>query len=148
MTLVKWTPKRIRPVTNIFDDMEAWMDQIFGRHPMVTTDTDRTWTPAFAIQETEKEYIVSADLPGMEKKDVEITIEDNVLTISGERKNMFEDKEHHYSEIRYGKFYRSFQLPENVKEDSINAKFKNGVLTLNIPKVEPVKPEVKKIAIK
>jgi len=129
------------------DDMEAWIDQVFRRNTMIPGE-DSTWTPAFAVSEKDAEFVISADLPGMEKKDVEIIIEENVLTISGERKSSLEDNSRHYSEIFFGKFSRSFTLPENVKEKEIQATFKNGVLTLNLPKAEPVKPVVTTISIK
>ncbi|NQU67990.1 MAG: Hsp20/alpha crystallin family protein [Candidatus Marinimicrobia bacterium] len=147
MTLVKWTPVISRPVSHMMDDMETWMDQIFRRNTIIPGE-DKTWTPAFSVSENDKEFVISADLPGMEKKDVEISVEENVLTISGERKSSLEDNSKHYSEIFFGKFSRSFTLPENVKENEIQATFKNGALTLNLPKAEPIKPVVNKIAIK
>ena len=147
MTLVKWTPVINKPVTRLMDDMEAWMNQIFRRNALIPGE-DKTWTPAFAVSENDKEFVISADLPGMDKKDVEITIEDNVLSVSGERKSSLEDSNRNYSEIFFGKFSRSFSLPENIKDQDIRATFKNGVLTLSLPKAEPIKPIVTKIDIK
>jgi len=147
MTLVKWTPRINRPLVNVFEDMERWMDQVFGTTPV--SDDAVSWRPAFDVHETDKEYILTADLPGMDKKDVNITVSDGVLEVSGERKfEKEENKDYYYREIRYGKFCRRFNLPEDANQEDIKAKFKNGVLTLNIAKAEVAQPEVKKIAIK
>ena len=84
----------------------------------------------------------------MEKKEIDISVQENILKISGERKSEFENDSDQYSEIGFGKFNRTFNLPDHINEESIKAQFKNGVLTLNIPKIEPIKPEVKTITIK
>ena len=147
MTIVKWKPMRQLTSTGLFDEMDAWMDQVFNRRPIVSHGSD-TWMPAFAVHESDTEYLVTADIPGLEKKEINISLQEKILTVSGERKNSTEDKANHYCEIQYGKFSRSFNLPEDVKGDDIQAKFKNGVLTLSIPKTQEVKPEVKKITIK
>ena len=84
----------------------------------------------------------------MAKKDINIEVIDNALTISGERHNGNDTINHDYSEIHYGKFSRVFNLPEDVQEDKIKASMKDGVLALEIPRIEAIKPEVKKISIK
>ncbi|MBT3252312.1 MAG: Hsp20/alpha crystallin family protein [Candidatus Marinimicrobia bacterium] len=147
MTLVKWTPIRTRPATRIFNELDSWMDQVMNNRPVFTKNID-SWNPGFAVNDSEKEYIITADLPGMEKKEIDISVQENILKISGERKSEFENKSDQYSEIGFGKFNRTFNLPDHVNEESIKAQFKNGVLTLNIPKIEPIKPEVKTITIK
>lgn len=147
MTLVKWTPIRTRPATRIFNEWDSWMDQVMNNRSIFNKDLD-SWNPGFAVNESEKEYIISADLPGMEKKEIDISVQENILKVSGERKSAFEKNPNQYSEIGFGKFNRTFNLPENVNEESIKAQFKNGVLTLNIPKTEPIKPEIKTITIK
>ena len=83
----------------------------------------------------------------MSKKDINIELENNVLTLSGERK-WNETDDNNYSEFSYGKFLRSFDLPEDVKENNIKASMKDGILAIQVPRLEKVKPEVKKIAIK
>lgn len=100
--------------------------------------------PNVDIVENEKEYSFRADLPGVEKDDISVTVENGVLTISGEKKN--EKKEHqkdryYYYERSYGSFCRKFALSENVDEKSITANYKNGVLELTIQKVEKEKPK-------
>ena len=108
-----------------------------------------SFIPAVNTREDEKSYIVEVDLPGVDKNDIEITTEDNVLTISGERKTRDEIKEDDYYKIEssYGKFSRSFTLPENVDVNKIEAKNENGVLEIVIPKKEEDK-KPKKIKIK
>jgi len=105
--------------------------------------------PKVDIEENKDDYKLHADLPGLEKKDIKITVEDGVLSISGEKKNDKKEKEkgkYYYYERSYGAFHRNFSLPDNVDEKSINANFKNGVLELVIKKIE--KPKPKEIEIK
>jgi len=107
------------------------------------------WRPMIDVKETDKEVMVHADLPGIKKEDINIELNDNVLTISGERK--YEKKEEnerfHRSERSYGKFVRSMQVPEGIKEQDIKAKFDNGVLELSFPKPAEQKKEAKRITI-
>ncbi len=108
------------------------------------------FTPTVNSRETEDAYFIEIDLPGVKKEDIEIDVKDNVLTVSGERKVKEEMKEENYYKIesRYGKFTRSFTLPKNVNIDKISANSEDGVLEIKIPKLEEVKKEPKKIAIK
>jgi HSP20 family protein len=101
------------------------------------------------ISEDDKNIYIEAELPGMKKEDVKVTIEDGVLMIRGERKQETEEKKKNYHRVErvYGSFSRAFTLGENVDKDSIEAKYENGVLHLTLPKVEPVK-NVKEIALK
>ncbi|MEM7581938.1 MAG: Hsp20/alpha crystallin family protein [Acidobacteriota bacterium] len=98
----------------------------------------RTWLPAVDIRETDGAFVATADLPGLTKEDIDVSIEDNVLTVSGERK--FEDASDNGTfrrvERAYGTFRRSFTLPRGVDSSKVEAKFENGVLTLDIPKSE------------
>ena len=107
------------------------------------------FTPAVNTREDEKAYYIEVDLPGVKKEDIDVTTEDNVLTISGERKVREEvDEEAYYKvESRYGKFSRSFTLPEDADVEKIEAHAQNGVLEVVIPKKAEV-TKVKKIAIK
>ncbi len=109
---------------------------------------EREWLPAFDVSETEKEVIVKAELPGMDVKDIDITLTDGLLTIKGERKMEKEDKEENYHRIerRFGSFSRSLNLGIKVKADAIDASYKDGVLTVTLPKSEENKP--KKIEVK
>ncbi len=147
MTLVKWTPTTRKPAFNIFDDINRMINYMA---PELRSETDTPWYPNMDIKETKDCYDISLDLPGIDKKDIEISITEGVLKISGERKSekKVEDAESIVNEINYGKFSRTLRLSEDVDENNISANFKNGVLMLKIVKVEPVKPAVKQIEIK
>lgn len=99
------------------------------------------WHPAADIEETDDAYILRMDLPGVNKKDVSVTIQNNVLSVRGERKRDEADKTYHVTERFTGNFYRSFVLPSTVDENSIVAEYKDGVLTATIRKKEEAKPK-------
>jgi HSP20 family protein len=111
---------------------------LFGRLP--------SW-PNVEISETEKELRVSAELPGLEDKDVEVLLSDDVLTIRGEKKSEVEDKERQFSERSYGRFERRIPLGTEVEEDQVAASFKNGVLSVTLPKSARARARAKRIAI-
>lgn len=131
-----------REMDQFFDDLVpfSWSRDNGGR-------AIGTWTPNADITEDEKEYLIHLDIPGMEKNDIKINFQDGRVTITGERE--FEERDEKKDYIRqeryYGSFYRSFKLPEKVKEENIQATFKNGVLKVVIPKAEVVKPKVIKV---
>jgi HSP20 family protein len=102
----------------------------------------RTWTPPVDIEETENAYILRAELPGMTKDDIQITLENNVLRLSGERKveKNVDQSNYHRVERVYGTFSRSFALPHEVDAEHVQAHFENGVLTLTVPKAEQARP--------
>lgn len=143
MTLIKWRANK----PSIFSDMDSLFNSIVSDFPSLY-ERNVSWSPRFEVLNTDSAYRIRADLPGMAKKDINIEVIDNALTISGERHNSNDAINHDYSEIHYGKFSRVFNLPEDVKEDQIKASMKDGVLALEIPRIEAIKPEVKKISIK
>ena len=106
------------------------------------------FTPAFDVSETEKELIVRAEVPGMDKKDININLSEGLLTITGEKKHdkKEENENYHCFERRYGKFSRTVRLPSALDTEKVDAVYKDGVLTITLPKSETVKP--KKIEIK
>ncbi len=104
------------------------------------------WTPSVDVVEQDKQFVLKAELAGIPKEDIKVNIENNILTISGERKSEVEDKENHRIERFYGSFSRSFTLPENIDEEAIKAESKDGVLYLTLPKRE-VKEKLKQIEI-
>ena len=108
-----------------------------------------TWAPAVDIHENEQELVVKADLPGVEAKDLDIRVENNILTIRGERRFEKKVNEDNYLRVEraYGSFSRSFSLANTVNPDGIKADYQNGVLTLNVPKREEAKPKQIKVSV-
>jgi HSP20 family protein len=143
MTLVKWNPTR-----SLTTDFDRMMDGIFN-DGWNTTPTVRTNSLPVDIMENEKAFILNADFPGFDKKEVNLKVEDGVLTLSANRDSDSESNESSFRirERRSDSFSRSFSLPENVLADNIVAKFKNGTLTVSIPKAEEVKPDIRQIKI-
>lgn len=139
---------RWNPVTE-FDDLMNRYNRLFGLARSNGEQEGKDlfsrsdWAPAVDIKETAEAYNIEAELPGMSKDDVKVTVQDGVLSIQGERKHEEEtnDKKHHRIERVYGSFLRRFTLPENVDENSIRANFKDGVLSLTLTKAEPAEPK-------
>ena len=144
MTLVKWNPTR--NLWNLNDDV---FKTFFNEDRYMARNRDGYY-PAVNIEENEDAYRVSIELPGMEKKDIKISFQDDVLTVSGEKKDQKEEKDrnYHYFERRFGKFERSFRIHTDVIVDKIDAGFKDGVLTVDMPKAEIVKPKEIEVKVK
>ena len=143
MTLVKWTPKI--NMFNVFDDVEKMINQAFG-HSILNKEITSHVQPLLDVYETDSTIVASLDLPGVEKKDVEVSVSNGFLTISGERKNI-SGEGGIWQETSFGTFKRTFELTEAVVEDKIKAQFKNGVLKISLPKAEEIKPTVRKITV-
>ena len=145
MTLIKWAP---RPAS-IFDDMDKMINNVFENDWNFPVRSKTNWSPAVDVKESDNSFTLTADIPGLTKKEVKVNITDGILSISGERK--FEDEKesdnYHYRERRYGSFLRTFNLPETVKEEEITASFKNGILSIELPKQELVLPKEGQIKI-
>lgn len=107
------------------------------------------WAPAVDIKETAEAFVIDAELPGLNKEDVKVTVHDGVLTIQGERKKEEETKDdkHHRIERTYGSFMRRFTLPDNVDETSIKASFRDGLLSLTLKKAEPAEPKAIEVEV-
>jgi HSP20 family protein len=123
--------------------IDDFAERFFFGWPSFEKDTETTWIPRVDINETDKEIIIDAELPGIKKEDIKVEVKDNVLTISGER-NLEKKSETSTTktiERHYGKFERSFGLPETVTTEKVNAKFKDGILTLSLPKIEKAIPK-------
>lgn len=143
-----------REIDRLFEDFP------FGGwpRPLARFDIEPFWrgmagfgaVPAVDIAEKDNEYEVTAELPGMEEKDIDVKFADGVLTIKGEKKEEKEEKKKDFylSERRYGSFQRSFQVPAGIDADKIEAKFVNGVLTVRLPKTPEAQKAEKKIEIK
>jgi len=106
------------------------------------------WIPVVDVSETETELKIRAELPGMGHEDIELNLQDNVLTLKGEKKQEVKEEKESFQRIErsYGAFSRSFTLPANVKNEGVQATFKNGVLVITLPKVEEAKPKKIEIA--
>lgn len=149
MRLVPWDP------FHELENMSERLNRIFGRSSLPRTGEGRQelaipdWTPAVDISETKNEYQIKAELPDVKKENVKISVSDGMLHIKGERKFEKEEKEKKYHRIEryYGSFERSFTLPENVDESKLKAEFKDGVLNIQLPKLEKVKPKSTEIKI-
>ena len=146
MRVIKWEP--FRDVDDIFDRFFAESMRRWPRQDMVT-QPPREWAPAADVSETDAEYLIKAELPEVRKEDVSITVQDGVLTLSGERKQeKREDSEKvHRVERFYGSFARRFALPENADEQSIRAESRDGVIVIRIPKQPVVEPQPRQIQI-
>jgi HSP20 family protein len=143
MNIIRWTPFRDL-VTR--EKMDRIFEDTFTSQGEEKDMAASNWTPSVDIHENESELVLSAEVPGIEDKDIEIEIENNTLSIKGERKIEKETKEENYHRIErsYGSFYRSFTLPTNVNQDNIKAEYDNGVLRISLPK----KPELKSKKVK
>jgi len=155
MSLVRWNPTR---------ELATWPSDLFGIQREMNKmfnnffrgdiqDEDSAfmaWTPAVDIAEHDDEYLVKVELPGVNKEDVKITIESNVLTIRGEKKQEKETKKENYHRVErnYGSFQRSFTLPSTVKSDKIDASYKDGILSISLPKAEEAKPKQIEVKVK
>lgn len=132
MTLIKYN----QPGRDIFGKRFSDIMDEFFNDAVATRQT--SFAPSIDISETDEQYLIDVELPGIKKEDIDLNIENNTLTISGERK--FEKKEdgkqYHRVESHYGSFSRSFTLPDNVKTDSINATYNNGILNITVDKSE------------
>ncbi|MFC1693162.1 Hsp20/alpha crystallin family protein [Candidatus Latescibacterota bacterium] len=130
------------------------LDDLFGRFfyglPSFERNLDTAWSPRVDIHETDKEFLIDVELPGLEKKDIKVEVRDNTLTVSGERnyEKTAEDGETSRVERHYGKFERTFGLPDTVKTEKVNAEYKNGVLALSLPKSEKAIPKEINIEVK
>lgn len=141
-----------RRMNTLFEDFFADFDTFFGERPFhVMTAAEKPWfdSPNFEVSETDEEFRVKAELPGLEEKDIEVNMEGDRVTIKGEKRREQEEKKRNYyiSEMSYGQFCRSFPLPEGVDRDKAKAQFKKGVLTLTLPKTEQAKTQHKRIEI-
>lgn len=131
--------------------MNRIFDQFFrGDRSIDDSFLGRDWTPAVDVVENPDAYVLNAELPGLNKDEVKITLENNILSIRGEKKNEMEKKEGNYHRVErsYGLFERSFTIPGSIKSNDIDAQFKDGVLTLTLPKAEESKPKLIDVKVK
>jgi HSP20 family protein len=146
MSLVRWNPAR--ELNRMHDELNRLFSNFFSADTLETSFARGAWEPVVDISETPESYLVTAELPGISKDDVNISYEDGVLTIRGEKKQEKEEKRKNYHRVErsFGAFERSFRVPSRVLIDKVEAKFKDGVLHLMLPKAEEARP--KEIPIK
>lgn len=148
MSLIRWDP---------FSDMDAMLNRMLSgnlaRLPRFALGSQEgrkiEWSPSADISETDKEYVIRAELPAVKKEDVQVTFEDSMITIKGERRQQKENKDEKYHRVEsfYGTFERTFSLPDNVNSDAIRCESRDGILTVHIPKIEIVKQKAKQINV-
>ena len=147
MALVRWDPFRE------LESMQSRLNRLFGEAPFQRTGEDGLsfsgWSPAVDVQETDKEYVIKADLPDVKKEDVKVELLDGALTIEGERQKEQEEKgkKFHKIEREYGRFLRRFALPTEVDASKVQAEFKNGVLNVHLPKSATPKPKAIEVKV-
>ena len=144
-SLIPW---REREMDRFRDEIDKMFRDFFAPSPSSRPYRKGDWVPAIDMSESEKEIVVNAEVPGMDGKDIDISLNGRVLTIKGERKQKKEEKEknYHFLECRYGTFSRSFELPADVDSENIKASYKDGVLKINLPKTKT--QSAKKIEVK
>ena len=149
MALIRWEP--VRELNTIQNEMNRLFNTFFEAGPGQTggQTAARRWLPAMDLVEDGDEFVLRADLPGLSEDDVNIELEDNVLTISGERKSEHEERSEGYYRLERasGSFSRSLTLPEGVDPEKVQARFDRGVLEVKIPKPEQVKPRKVTISV-
>jgi HSP20 family protein len=147
--MTRWRP--FTQMSTLWDEMNQLFEEHFGGRSLMRPLTGITrWAPSVDMFETDDEVVVKADVPGMSKEDLEVTVTEEFITISGESKSEEEVKEENYMrrERRYGKFTRRLPLPAAVHLDEAKAKFTDGILEVRVPKeAEPEKEEGRKIDI-
>lgn len=140
MAIIRWDP--YRDLLTLRERMNRLFEDMVTNRGEERDLSASSWAPSVDIFETENEVVLTAEVPGIDEKDIEIKVEDNSLTIRGERKFEKETKEENYHRIErsYGSFFRSFTLPSYVDQDKVEAQYENGVLKIQMPKKAEVKP--------
>jgi HSP20 family protein len=148
MAIVRWEP--FRDLMSLQERMNRLFDESVGRLRGADDSLDSgAWSPAVDIYETEHDIVLKAELPEVNQKDIDIRLENNTLTLKGERQFHKETKEENYHRVEraYGAFSRSFTLPATVDQEKIKAEYKDGILKITLPKKEESKPKQIQVAI-
>lgn len=148
--MVRWKPwEPLKELQRMRREMDRLWESFFETKPPRRQEEISEWVPSIDLSETKDSYIVKAEIPGMEAKDIDITLQEDLLTIRGEKKQEKEEKDenYHFVERSYGSFTRSIRLPQEVKGDKIKASYKEGVLKITLPKSEEAKKKETKIKV-
>ncbi len=145
-TITRWDQSR--DLASLQDQVNRLFEDTFTRDRSGSADL-ATWAPVVDIYETENELVVKADLPDLEDKDIDVRVENNTLTIRGERKFEKDVNQENYLRVEraYGSFMRSFSLPNTISSENVRAEYRNGVLSLHMAKREESKPKQVKISV-
>jgi HSP20 family protein len=144
--LTPWRP--FGELSSLRREMDRLWENFFGERPL-TRMWEREWAPSLDVSETRDNFVVKAEVPGIDAKDIDISLTGDVLTIKGEKRQEKEEKEedYHLVERSYGSFSRSVRLPAEVESNKIKASYKNGILNITLPKSEKVKAKEVKIKV-
>jgi HSP20 family protein len=139
-----------RSAVDLRREMDNIFERFFGETAWPLPGLSRSFSPAFDLSENDDEFVVKAELPGVDPKEVDINLTGNLLTIKGEKRGENEERNGNYHRIErtYGSFSRSFQLPCEIRKDEVTATYKDGVLDLRLPKAEEAKRKTLKIEVK
>jgi HSP20 family protein len=145
MNIIRWDP--FRDLATLRERMNRLFEEAYTSRGEEKDMVASAWNPSVDIYEKENAIVLKAEVPGIDENDVEIKIEDNTITLKGDRKFEKETKEENYHRIErsYGSFYRSFTLPRNIDQDKIKAESENGILKITMPKKAELKPKKVKI---
>ncbi len=144
MTLVRWNP--LAELDRIHREVNRVFDETTRRNDEAGETVTRDWTPAIDVVENDERVVISVELAGMDREDVNVDVDEMRLTVSGERSSLGEESTFRRSERAYGRFSRSFSLPETIDVEKISARMERGVLEVVLPKREEARP--KKISVK
>ncbi|HEV2492280.1 MAG TPA: Hsp20/alpha crystallin family protein [Terriglobia bacterium] len=147
MAIVRWEP--FRDLVTTQDNFNRLFNETFRGLFGETESGTQTWAPAVDIYESDQNLVLKAELPGFDPKEVEVRVEDGTLYLKGERKFESDVKKENYHRIErsYGSFTRTFSLPSSINAENVTAEYKDGVLTLTMPKKEEAKPKTIKIQV-
>lgn len=145
MSMIRWDP--FDEIMSMRESMDRLFEDFFSRRPR--TQGPLVWQPAVEISETDHEVVVKAELPGIDPKQVEVSVTGDALTLKGEAKSEVEDKSRSFyrRELRYGMFQRTIALPTEVKGDETKATFRHGILEVRVPKTERLKPKTVRVDV-
>ncbi|HWP46168.1 MAG TPA: Hsp20/alpha crystallin family protein [Candidatus Limnocylindrales bacterium] len=147
MAILRWDP--FRDLSIIQERMNKLFEESIARSRGEEGTSLAAWVPPVDIYETKDAIVVKAELPGIDQKDIEVQVHDNILTIRGERKFESDVKRENFHRIEraYGTFQRSFSIPNTIRQDQVKARFHNGILEITLPKMEEAKPRQIKVDV-
>jgi HSP20 family protein len=151
MALMRWRDRGwpFSELEELRDEMDRIFDRTFGRTERRGAPMVRGWVPSIDMFDRDSEFVVKADIPGMSKEDIDISVKGNMLTISGEQKSeeKIDEDDYHYRERTYGKFQRNIALPQGADAENIKASYKDGTLEITMPQTEGAKPKKIEVAV-